>query len=294
MNDFDAALAKGGSLVAAWDDFDDDRKTLALFDVGANGAKRLAETNVARDQQQHRSDALVARGARIGYTIGNNEHVWVIDGDTATVWSSNRVVLDANRATLKLAGEFVAPGDVRRVTAYYSSDRVERGVRFETKAKEVVAVSEHDDDAKDDPFYNQDNLVIDAMWASYLANDLATWLGVPLDDHLMHIDNATQLRIAKAARELAVEVTRASPHGTFQPVKKAIGAIESVGELTLRYSPSSVSSDGRVLELVVGGQAGARAIRTGTNQQIAATLQSVRLPRLVLDTASAILDQQRR
>jgi hypothetical protein len=295
MSDFDAALAKGGSLVAAWDDFDDERKTLTLFEVSAKGAKQLAETNIAREQQQRRSDELIARGLRIGYTVGNNDHVWVIDGDTATVWSNSRVVLDGNRATIRLADEFVQPADVRRVSAFYdANDRGHRGVRFETKGAPVIAAEERDDGVQDDPFYNQDNLVIDALWASYLANDLATWLGVPLDDGIMHIDNASQLRIAKAARELAVEVTRASPHGAFQPLKKAIGQVESIGELTLRYAPSPVSSDGRLLDLIVGGHVGSRAIRKGTNQQIAATLQSVRLPRLVLDTASAVLDQQRR
>jgi hypothetical protein len=284
--DFDAALANGGALVAAWDDFDDDRKTLALFEVGDKGAKRLAETSVPRDQHQQRADELVALGVRLGYTVGNNEHVWAIDDDV-TVWSSTGVELDGNRATLKLAGQFVPPGDVGRVIAFYSRDRVQRGVRLETKTKQLVAASEHDDDAKDDPFYNQDNLVIDAMWASYLANDLATWLGVPLDDQLMHIDNASQVRIAKVARELAAVTTAEA--------MQSIGTIESLGEVKLRVAPNPAGD--AYLEVIVsppGGKVGSRWIRQGTREQIAATLRSVRLPRLVLDTASAILDQQRR
>jgi hypothetical protein len=286
VNDFDAALGRGGSLVAAWDDFDDDRTTLTLFEVGPNGARQLADTKVAREAQQKRADELVARGVRIGYTVGNNEHVWAID-EIASVWSSNRVVVDGNRTILRLAGDSVATGDVRRVIAFYNAeDRGRRGVRLETARKQVIAAEEHDDGVRDDPFYNQDNLVIDAQWASYLANDLATWLGVPLEDQLNHIDNASQLRIAKAAREVAEQTTPEVMH--------SIGFVESLGELKLRRAASSAG--GEYLEVIVapkGGKVSSRWLRQGTRDQIVTTLRSVRLPRLVLDTASAILDQER-
>ena len=289
MNELDAALAKGGALVAAWDDFDDDRKTLALFEVGEKGARRRAEAQVARDEQQARTDELVGRGVRMGNTVGNNEHVWVLD-DTATVWSATRVVLEGNRATLRLAGGFVPPGDVTRVSAFYDpDDRGHRGVRVDASGKHVIAVDERDDAVQEDPFYNQDNLVMDALWASYLGNDLANWLGVPLDDQIMHIDNASQLRIAKVARELAEQTTPEVMH--------SIGVIEPVGEIKLRRAPSPVGDNQQFLEVIVApthGNVGSRWIRQGTREQIAGTLRAIRLPRLVLDTASAILDQQRR
>ncbi len=287
MSDFDAAVAKGGSLVAAWDDFDDARTTLALYAVGPKGAKQLAETSVPRAEQQERADELAARGVRIGYTVGNAPFVWVLEDDV-TVWSATGIALQGNRATLRLAGEFVPAGDVRGVTSFVDADdRSHRGVQVEARGKRLVAVEEHDESAKQDPFYNADNLTIDALWVSYLGNDLANWLGVPFEDRVGSVDNASQLRIAKAAREIAEQTTAEVVH--------SIGVVEHVGEVKLRRATSSAG--GEFLEVIVapkGGAVASRWIRQGTREQIAATLRSVRLPRLVLDTASAILDQQRR
>ena len=104
-----------------------------------------------------------------------------------------------------------------------------------------------------------------------------------LDEHKAE----RRARIAKAAREIAEQTTAEVVH--------SIGVVEHVGEVKLRRATSSAG--GEILEVIVapkGGAVASRWIRQGTREQIAATLRSVRLPRLVLDTASAILDQQRR
>jgi hypothetical protein len=293
---FEQALARGGTLVAAWDDVDLDDKTLLLFGVGTDGAKRLAATSAEPKDHEDRADELRARGVRIGQTCSNDQFVWITDDSAITVWSAARVVLEGDRTSLHGACSPVSPSDIRKVVTFYDkTDRGRRGVMFAlADGSEVVAVEEHDVAAKNRKPYTDDDLGEDALWASSLGGDLAVWLDVTHDDQIAHVGNADGLRIARIARELAREVEQAPAIGPFEHVIRSLGTIAPAGEVAFRFAPNPLHSERRFLELRVSTPSGkstaGRWIRQGDNAQIAAFLRGVRTPTTVLRTTTSLLE----
>lgn len=272
--------------IAAWDDMDDERETLVLFDADNNGAKRVGTETVALDQQEDRNEVLREQGARIGRTYGNTEFVWVADEQGFTLWSASGI-----------AFQQTAPDDrIKSVVAFFdASDRGHRGV-MTTGAKQVV-VEQRDSTATDDPTYNQDDFLMDAIWASYIARDLATWLDVPLEDQIAKYDNKNILRIRATAEELAKDVAYEPEEGTFEHVLRSIGPVVPSGEVAMRFAPNPLNTSRRFLELRVSSASGkttsGRWIKQGTNAQIARFLRDVRMPALVVRTMHALLQGQK-
>jgi hypothetical protein len=270
--------------IAAWDDMDDRRETLVLFDVDDEGASRLCTETIPADEQEDRNEALRDAGARIGRTYGNTEYVWVADEQGFTVWTASGV-----------AYEQAVPTDrITSVVAFY--DAADRGHRGVTAGGQLV-VEQHDSTASNDPTYNQDDFSMDAIWTSYIARDLATWLGVPLEDQIARYDNKSVLRIRATAEELAQDVAYEPETGTFDHVVHSIGTVEPAGELAMRFAPNPLDPSRRFLELRVSSPSSkttsGRWIKQGTNTQIARFLREVRMPALALRTMHALLHAQK-
>lgn len=286
----ESALAQPGARVAAWDMNSDDHGMLRVYAVGPDGAKLLAEQEVAADAREDVVEDARAKGARIGATHSWVRLVWAFDERGAAIWSNDRLVTD------RVPTEGVA----RVVTFFDESDWGHRGVKCElVGGDEVTVVEEHDPCAALDPTYGRDKLSIDLEWAFYLGRDLAMWLAVPhYDEETGWITNDDLLKVAGAARALAEQVERSPETGPFEHVHRAIGSIRKTGDLGLRFAPSPLEPHRRCIEVRVTSKSGkttsGRWVKQGSNAQIAAFLRDIRAPRTIVWTMNALLRAQER
>lgn len=179
------ALEYPGELLAVWDwSADDERLSLCSIADGKLGV--LAAAELSRAERKVWEGKLIERRVRVGATAGACPFTWSFQRGF-TVWSlTGTVVFVRDRVLRTEAGARIRPADVERVVAFLDdASRGHRGVKVVTKSGAEIAIAEEDDPAaRLDPTYGMDNVQIDAAWVTFMARDLAEWLGVPLTGEL--------------------------------------------------------------------------------------------------------------
>jgi hypothetical protein len=179
------ALDYPGEMVAVWDwSAEDERLSLCSVADGKLGV--LAAADMSKAERKAWEDKLIERKVRVGYTAGVSPFTWSIQRGF-TVWSLTDAVVVASDGFLKTeAGARIRFADVARVVAFLDDASLgHRGVKIVTHGGAEIWIAEEADPAAQlDPTYGMDNVQIDAAWVTFMARDLAEWLGVPLTGEL--------------------------------------------------------------------------------------------------------------
>jgi hypothetical protein len=179
------ALDYPGEMVAVWDwSANDERLSLCSVADGKLGV--LAAADMSKAERKAWEAKLVERKVRVGATAGVSPFTWSFQRGF-TVWSLTDTVVDVRDGVLRTeAGARIRPADVARVVAFLDDESLgHRGVKVVTNSGAEISIAEEEDPAAQlDPTYGMDNVQIDAAWVTYMARDLAEWLGVPLSGEL--------------------------------------------------------------------------------------------------------------
>jgi hypothetical protein len=179
------ALEYPGELLAVWDwSADDERLSLCSVADGKLGV--LAAADLSKAERKAWEGRLIERRVRVGATAGASPFTWSFQRGF-TVWSlTGTVVFVRDRVLRTEAGARIRPDDVERVVAFLDGASLgHRGVKVVTKSGAEITIAEEDDPAaRLDPTYGMANVQIDAAWVTYMARDLAEWLGAPLGGEL--------------------------------------------------------------------------------------------------------------
>lgn len=153
---------------------------LAVFERAGSRARLIGKLDAAG------IEAVRSAGIPIGATWGACGFVWVRAPELFRVWSAEGMPLEVTRQELRMSGVPHPVADVKSVALFQEPDRRgRRGVLVRTpeaRPARLVVVQEDDWIASEDASYSDADVLRDAGWAPQLARDLASWLGVRLDD----------------------------------------------------------------------------------------------------------------
>ena len=154
---------------------------LAVFELVGRRARLIGKTAAPG------TEALRSAGIPIGATWGTSGLVWTHTPELFRVWTSEGMPLEVTRQELRMSGMPQPVADVKSVTLLRDPKRRGRcGVVVRTpqaRPVRLVVVQEDDWVASTDASYSDADVLRDAGWAPVLAEELASWLGVPLDAH---------------------------------------------------------------------------------------------------------------
>lgn len=153
---------------------------LAVFELVGKKARLIGYTSASRRAQLEESGLTLAR------TCGTTGFVWRATHERFAVWTTEGKPLEVTRTELAMSGVPSPVSDVKSVALLHDPERRgRRGVVVRTPAAKpprLVVVQEDDGFASEAPNDADEDVRRDGTWARLLAQDLATWLGVPLDD----------------------------------------------------------------------------------------------------------------
>lgn len=277
MTPFEAALAAGGPLVAAWDLGDTDRERLVLHAVGEDGAKELAETFVPTATRETMVDRLVAAGVRVGSMYGGTPFTWVVDEQGFAVWTE----------FARTAGSSDRVANVDHVHVWLGENRGHRGVRFERKDAGPLMIAEERRTSHELITYGEDDLYYETFWAHYMSLHIALWHEVPVVNDITDESNADDLHVYRENRELAAATEREAAE-----VMRSYGRVDRATDLTLHVTADSAG--GRSLSVRVTtstvGRVLTRTLKHGTRAQVAAFLRRVTTPSAVLSEMNLLIN----
>lgn len=179
------ALDHPGQLVAVWD-FGAADERLSLCSVADGKLEVLAAADMSRGEREAWEAKLAPRRLRVGATAGASPFTWSFQRGF-TVWTLTGTLVEVQGGVLTTqAGARIPPADVERVVAFLDGASLgHRGVKVVTQGGAEITIAEEEDRAAQlDPTYGMDNVQIDAAWVTFMARDLAAWLGVPLSGEL--------------------------------------------------------------------------------------------------------------
>lgn len=276
MTPFEAALAAGGPLVAAWDLGDTDRERLVLHAVAEDGAKELAETFVPTATRETMVDRLIAAGVRIGSMYGGTPFTWAVDDQGFAVWTESA----------RIAGSSERVANVDHVHVWLGENRGHRGVRLERKDAEPLLIAEERRASHELTTYGEDDLYYETFWAHYLSLHIALWHEVPVVNDIADDSNADDLRVYRENRELAAVIERDAAE-----VTRSYGRIDRATDLTLRITANAGSSRSLDVHVTIpNGTVLSRTIKYGSSAQVAAFLRRVTTPSAVLSAMNLLIN----
>lgn len=164
------------------------RRTLLIYSLSSEGAKRLAYRYLSEAEQ----DALVAdlksRGLAVAESDSSCDFVWVRNGNGIEVYDSKCKVLEAVGDRAMLADRRVVErADVARVIAFAGDDMVHRGVKATLRSgKEVdlvtdISMAAHAN-AEGWPTYSRNELICETGWCSTIGAAVAAWAGTGFEN----------------------------------------------------------------------------------------------------------------
>lgn len=280
MTPFERALAAGGTLVAAWDYEDTEGQRLVLHTVSAEGAQKVAETDVPRETRQDMVDRLVAQKVRVGGAYAGSDFVWVADDAGFAVWTKT-----------SCAAEGLRPKpDVARVHVWIDDAYAgHRGVRFDLHDGGTRPIVEENRSSAKLPTYGEDDLYLETLWAHYLGLHLALWHGVELLNDISSKSTDADLAVRRGLLELAARL-----HPQSKEVTVSLGAVSRASELGMYVSAAGDDSL-RTFEIratVAGSSATlTRMIKRGTLAQVSAFLRRVTTPSAVLTAMNVAINE---
>jgi hypothetical protein len=185
MNEkFESALAADWPKIAAWDlHREGDLRFLSVFSREGKGAKHVCGISVGVDEVEALTRRLEQAGIQIGIHDRWVPFVWWVSDEEIIVWDQERILLHAHDETIELIHDIVVnPADIERVFSFADSTRISRGVRsFLKNGKQAMLVFHLSADAKYDPTYNRNQLIVETAWAGVLGQEIAQWIGVPYE-----------------------------------------------------------------------------------------------------------------
>jgi hypothetical protein len=184
----DAAASPGRKGLVAGDEVEDGTRWLTIYQLGDDGAKRLASRRVPVGELEARSAELVAQGLVAARAEEPARIVWVCEGERVEVYDERTKLLDAGPEGATLAGgRLVARADVARVIAYASDDMSDRGIKAVLRSGEEVDLVYElsltaDVNTWGYPVYSRNELLCETVWCSLLGRVLAGWAGVGFEN----------------------------------------------------------------------------------------------------------------
>lgn len=182
----EAAAAPGRKVLVSGEQDTAGGRGLAVYALGATGAKLLAATHLPVGEHAALLAELQARGLAVAESDEPCDFVWVRTAAGVEVYDDKRLVLDAtgDRAVVE-GGRVVRRTDITSVIAFSDDDYTYRGlVAVMPWGEEVPLVSEASRSAMYDPTYSRNELLFETGWCSTLGRVIAAWAGVGFDDHI--------------------------------------------------------------------------------------------------------------
>lgn len=174
-------LANHPGAILAWEVDQPRDVTLSLFRV-EGGTQQLAHTLVAPADRAAIAAELDKLGHRQGSYASMTGLVWRSADGAFTIWGPRGRVFHSDGSSLQLARQTVAFDPSMEVVAFLDDDLVDRGVRLEGSAGDLVVAKHRQTRAVSDFSYGALDALADCGWTIYLGRELAGFLGVPLVD----------------------------------------------------------------------------------------------------------------
>ncbi len=158
-----------------------------IVTLGPNGFRVLADGWVERTAHvlewiDWPSTMRVRAGCCDAYFATKPWRCWTTGGDTFSLWTRRRQVLEVDRASVTLSRRTIAVDDVIRVEAFAASGWTRLGVRLcLTDGNELTISGKANIGRTIDPTYDGIDLRGDMAWAEELATALADYIGVPTE-----------------------------------------------------------------------------------------------------------------